>query len=115
MNTIDRKIADRDILLGALIANDRFAVAALARKDDLALLRRIANAGITDAVPLAVARACDRGNGMLRIARALGVTVAEVEPHVAAMYEREDASRMERRPGCQCFMWDEDCPEHPNH
>ena len=88
MNTIDRKIADRDVLLGSLIAADRFAVAALERKDDLALLRRIAKACIIDAVPLAVERASLRGNGNVKIARALGVAVAEVESHVAATLGR---------------------------
>lgn len=86
MNRIDQSIQDSKTLLMMLIEHDRWAVAALERKDDLALLRRIAKAPIEDALSLAIERALMRGHGDHAIAKALGITRAELNHHIAAIY-----------------------------
>ena len=86
MNAIDQGLADRDALLAMLVAEDRWAAAALKNADDLALLRRIAKAPLPDAMALAIERAWMRGHSRRLISTALGVTSADLSPYVAAMY-----------------------------
>lgn len=94
MNYIERRIADRDALLGILVCGDRYAAAALARDDDMALLRRITKAGLADALFLAVQRALLRGHGDYLVRKALGLTVDEYRPIVATIYSaRQTAPR----------------------
>lgn len=89
MNMIDRRIQDRDTLLALLVSGDRYAAAALARKDDMAVLRRIAKAGITDAWPLAIERAMMRGRGRRDITKALGISPADLNHYIADIYARK--------------------------
>lgn len=70
-NRIDERIADRDALLRLLIANDRHALAALDRGDDLAVIRRIVKASLTDALGIAVERAGSRGHATRYVNRAV--------------------------------------------
>lgn len=89
MTTIERAVSDRNALLAMVVGGDHWATAALERGDDLALLRRITKAGLTEALPLAIERACMRGEGMLKMARAAGLTVDELRSHIATIYARQ--------------------------
>lgn len=78
LNRIDQMIADRDAVLRLALEGDRYALRALEHGDDIALLRRIAKAGLVGARGIAVQRAESRGHARHLIARALGVTTVEV-------------------------------------
>jgi hypothetical protein len=41
---------------------------------------------------------------------------SEITEHIEVAFVPAWSDRnTQRRPGCHCYMWDEDCPQHPSH